>query len=234
MKLRLKVSLIAILMALMSNGLIAANFEQPYVAVQGFAEKEVKPDQLTWRLSVRNEAKTSIEVAKLHDKSVANVVKLLKKHGIDSKLIQTTHMQLSENKRYQNNQWIKEGFFASSQMAFELKDLDKYKTLWNALAEFPEVSMNGFNYSHSEEKKIRNELRAVALINAKQKATSMANVLGVKAGKPLAIEEVSSGGPVPVRGPQMMARAKLEDNSNLSPGTIEFQMTVNVTFALND
>ncbi len=218
-------------MTFMTNGLVAANFDKPYIAVQGFAEKEIKPDQLTWRFSIRNEAKTSSEVANAHDQSVARVIKLLKKQGIETKDIQTTHMQLSENKRYQNNQWIKEGFFASSQMTFELKTLDKYKALWNGLAEFPEVSMNGFNYSHSKAKQIRKELRAVALVNAKQKAISMAAVLGVKADKPLAIEEVSAG-PVPIRGPQMMASKRMDNDANLSPGTIQFQMSVNVTFEL--
>ncbi|WP_196139220.1 SIMPL domain-containing protein [Aliikangiella sp. G2MR2-5] len=219
---------------------ISANYSHanalnvPHVSVQGFAKDSVKPDQLTWRLSIKNEARESQAVAIAHNNSVANVLAILKKHGIEKKNIQTTHMQLSENKSYRNNQWIKEGYFASSQINFKLEDLDKYKMLWNALALFPEVSMNGFSYAHSKMDDLKADLREKALINARDKARLMAKALDMSIGKPIVIEEVGAS-PVPFRAERMMSAApQMKSDDNISPGTIDYSMSVNVVFSLQE
>ena len=210
----------------------ACTLEVPHVSVQGSASRSVTPDELTWRLSVRNVAKETSEVAKVHMRTLSGVVAYLKKQGIDEKDIQTTHMQLSENKQYRKKEWIKEGYFANSQMTFKLKNLKKYVNLWKGLAQFSEVSMSGFSYGHSDDKTIKNELQQEALRNAKDKASQMASTLDSKIGKPLAIEETVVG-PGPVR--MEYARAMSEsDQSNLATGTMEFTMAIRVTFELTN
>lgn len=225
--------LIAILGMFGALNLDAHDFQTPHISVSGEATKSVKPDQLTWRISIRNEAKNSKRVASAHNESVARVVKLLRKHGVKKKDIQTTHMQLSENKQYRKNEWLKLGFFASSQINFKLTDLKKYKALWDGLAEFSEVSSNGFSYSHSDAEKIKSELRNEALVNAKVKAMSMAKVLSMRAGKPLVINETSAS-PSPVRAERMMTAQGMKGQENISVGRIEYRMNVSVVFEMTE
>lgn len=225
--------LIAILALICSLDLNAHDIQTPHISVSGEASRSIKPNQLIWRISIRNEAKDSKRVAKEHNESVANVLKLLKKHGVKKKDIQTTHMQLSENKQYRKSEWIKLGFFASSQIQFKLTNLKKYKALWDGLAAQSEVSSNGFSYSHSDAKKIKSELREEALINAKVKAMSMAKVLSMRAGKPLMINE-NSISPAPVRAERMMTAQGMKGQENISVGRIEYRMSVSVVFEMSE
>ena len=228
---KIKLFLSCLVLAL-SFGASATSLQVPHISVQGEASQDVTPDELYWRLSVRNEAKETQDVAKQHAETVSKVVRYLRKQGIKEKDIQTTNMQLSENTRYQKNKTVKLGYFASSQISFKLKALDKYVKFWNGLAQFKQVSMNGFSYSHSQAKEFKRDLRMRALLNAKEKAREMATVLGVKAGAPIAIEEFATG-PAPYRLEMKRgAMSPMADTQTLSAGTIKFSMSVNVVFEL--
>ena len=206
----------------------------PYVSVQGKAEKNVEPDELVWYLSIRNQALETDQVAKKHAALLDKVIKYLKKEGIPPKDIQTTRMQLSENKEYRQNRWIKHGFFASSSVTFKLKNLEKYFSLWQGLAAYSEVSMNGFNYQYSKSQQLESELQKEALLAAKQKAQTMANVLGMKIGEPLSISETETDTrPIRITGSRVDRFAESAPSAaSVSAGTIKISKQVYVTFAL--
>jgi len=224
---------IAFLTLVFSGAVQASSLEIPHISVKGTASKDVTPDELYWRLSVRNEAKETQTVAKEHSKIVSNVIRYLKKQGIKGKDIQTTNMRLAENTKHHKGKTVREGYYATSQISFKLTKLKKYVELWEGLAEYSQVSMNGFNYSHSKADEIKSKLQEEALINAKVKAMKMAKTLHMNAGKPIAINEVSVA-PVPMRTERVMMSAGPRSGQSLSPGTISFTMTVDVIFKLED
>ncbi|TQV73133.1 DUF541 domain-containing protein [Aliikangiella marina] len=223
------------LLAMSSLGALAAESIQPHISVQGIAEKSVEPDELVWRISIRNQALETEQVAKDHTRLIDGVVGYLTKNGIKSKDIQTNRMQLTENKEYRQKRWIKDGFFASSQLTFKLTDLDKYFRLWQGLAKYSEVSMNGFTYQYSKAKQLESELRKSALLSAKNKATQMADVLGMAIGKPLSINETSSDyhpAPIAARARMSSMDAEFAPAANIAAGTIKISKQVYVQFEL--
>ena len=229
----MKLSHFGLLMGLIwPINVLADKVVEPFISVQGSASQSVEPDELVWRLAVRNQALDTLQVAKDHHKTVAAVITYLKKQGIKEKDIRTTHMQLSENKEYRQKQWQKEGFFASSSINFTLKDLDQYTELWQGLAKKTAVSMNGFSFSYSNKKELFSQLQLKALTNGRDKAKLMANQLNMSIGDPLVIEEMHIPESPVHRAQNLRAMAEMDQQPVLAAGQIKFVVSVRIKFAM--
>ncbi|GJM25836.1 MAG: hypothetical protein DHS20C16_22510 [Phycisphaerae bacterium] len=162
----------------------------PNVTVYGTATTEVTPDLMNWHLTITNKGKDLAPVADNHSGFVASVLKLVKDNGIDDEKVQTARMEFGENWEYRNSNRVKEGYFATTRVSFELSNFDKYKSLWSGLAKIKHVSIDFVSYDHSKRIDYQNETRVKALLDAKEKAQSLAQTLGSQIGEPLLIEEV--------------------------------------------
>jgi len=72
-------------------------FDEPHVAVYGTAEIKVAPNEMNWRLAVRNEDKELSPTAQRHAEIVNRVVDFLKGLNIEKDKLQTSRMQFGEN-----------------------------------------------------------------------------------------------------------------------------------------
>jgi uncharacterized protein YggE len=215
----------------------------PHITVNGTAITEVIPDRLNWMLEVKNTGLELPKVADSHSQKVAAVLAALKDKGVPDKDLQTAQMQFSENQVYRKNEWVKEGYQATTSMAFKLSELSKYKILWQALAALGGVSVSSVSFDHSDRITLNKDTRVKALKAAKEKAEAMAQVFGSKVGEPLAVEEdmsVTDGG----RGystangiSNFSATAAApagqgENGEMLAPGSMPITIRVRVTFRL--
>lgn len=213
----------------------------PHITVNGTARKEVIPDRLHWSLMVKNTGLDLPKVAEQHAAKVAALLALLRSHGVADKDMQTAQMQLSENRVYRRDEWVKEGYAAETAATFKLDDLGKYKDLWLALAGLSGVSVNGVSFDHTRRIELNKEVRKLALEAAREKAATMAGDLGSRLGEPLAIEEdlsVSEGWNALNRSlnntmVQAVAGPAAGDQEEfLAPGSIPVTIRVRVTFRL--
>ncbi len=161
----------------------------PNVTVYGTATTEVTPDQMNWQLTVTNKGKDLAPVADNHSGIVSNVLKFLKASGIDEQKVQTARMEFGENWEYRNSNRVKEGYFATTRVSFEVTNFDLYQNLWSGLAKIKNVSIDYVSYDYSKRIEVQNETRIKALQAAKEKAKSLAETLGSRIGEPLLIEE---------------------------------------------
>ncbi|CAN5689760.1 SIMPL domain-containing protein [soil metagenome] len=208
------------------------NLGTPHITVGGIAITEVTPDQLNWILEVKYIDLDLTKAAEQHTQRVATVLEIIKKAGVPTKEIQTARMEFGENEVYRNGSNIKEGYFANAIITFKLSDLSKYNELWLAFSGQGNLSVKSVSYEHSKRLEFEAETRKKALLNAKEKATAMANTLGAKIGETLSIIEnlnvefvASYGG-----APDLMPRAISRDA--ISPGTMPIRIAVDVTFRL--
>ena len=206
---------------------------RPQIAVTGFAENKVSPDELHWSVQVSNIGKTPDQVAKTHTTQVSEVLSLLKSSGVKDKDMQTSRMQLTENWVYRNNSRFREGFIANTTVQFLYLDFEQYTRLWSKLAGIDGVSISNVSYDYSRRKELESKTRLEALTSAREKANAMVSVLDMKLGDPILISENSGSNSGPMRMRTEMASAdSFPDNNSLAPGTISIQRTVHVTFAM--
>ncbi|NLE37100.1 MAG: SIMPL domain-containing protein [Pirellulaceae bacterium] len=214
----------------------ADDVRPPQVMVFGTATNEVVPDMMVWSLVVTNTGESLEKVAQRHSEVVAAVLTLLKDTKVPEETLQTARMEFGVNWTYRGNSWVREGYSASTRIAFKINDFGAYGALWMGLAKISEVSVESVSYDHSKRIDLRNETRAKALLAARKKATAMAEALGSKIGEPLLIEEdisVNEG----VRQSAMSnftekSEPVREIESALAPGTIPIRARVKVAFRL--
>ncbi len=231
--------LVLALFSLLSPVASAESDELPHVSVFGTATTQVQPDLLRWSLSVDRVGAEVAEVADAHAADVAAVLEFLKQQKIPAKEIQTSHVELSEHREYRRDSWVKDGYEASTTVSFTSRDLGQYRTLWLGLSRLTGVSVKSAAWDASRRIPVQNETREEALKAAKEKATNMAAVLGMKLAEPLAIEEVAmENDPFSVSG---MASNRLNTSSRdgsgdsesmVAPGSIEVRVRVHVTFRI--
>lgn len=236
MKTRRLVALASFVLCL--NASAEAAFDVPHVSVYGTATTEVIPDLMHWRVEVRTQGKEVAGVAAEHDRNVAAVLSFLKREEIDEKKTQTSRLQLNEHFEYQRGTRIKNGYIASTSVAFESEAKDElYRALWTGLSQLKAVTVNGATFDSSERIPLQEKTRLAALTAARTKARSLATELGGNIGQPLLIEEERSSA-VDQRSlvnnvrMQRVAADAAAPQSSLSLGTIAIEMRIKAVFGL--
>lgn len=234
---RFLVPLFAVSIFIQPSVPILAQDLQDKITVNGTATTKVTPDMMNWSLQVKNKEPNLEKAAETHAAAVKAVLAFLNAQEIPATDIQTSGMQFGQNWSYQGREQVKDGYFASTDISFQLDNLDKYTQLWIGLSRLPHVALTGVYYDHAQRIEIRNTTRKKALLAAKAKAKYLAETLDSKIGRPLLIEEVSESYGLRTSNFTMSnnitsAGGGSEGTANLAPGQIPITMRVKVSFAL--
>ncbi len=214
----------------------AEEIELPHVTVHGTATKQVKPDQMIWALQIQNTGMDIEDVASEHTKAVQQVLGFLKDSEVAEADTQTSGMRFKENWERRDGSLVKEGYYATTEITFQVNDTSAYESLWLGLSKCPKVTVKGVYFDYSERIKTRNEMRAEAVLAAKEKATALAETLGSRIAEPLLIEEEFS--PSYGRSSAYSNFLQVEpseeegDAAGLAPGRIAISARVQVAFRL--
>lgn len=189
----MRTQLLAILLTslLQANSLFAedAKLSGRTITVTGTATTEIAPDTVLISLSIRTVRDNAAQVADVHVSDIKRTVETIDRLGVPTKDVITSDMQFGENRVYKANEWIRQGFVASSEMTVKVRDLKQYIPIWKGLAGLDGVSVGGIRFDHSKRIEILGETRTKAVAVAKTKAISLANVYEMKIGKPVSITE---------------------------------------------
>lgn len=203
----------------------------PTVDVTGKGIVKVVPDEVTVNVRVENTGRNAKELKSLNDRIVNDVLVAAKQEGIAAKDIQTEYVRLSKNYEYNTKTY---NYAANQSISIKVRDLNKYESLMNALMDSGINRIDGISFSSSNKTALESQARKKAVENAKMKAEEYAGVLSQTIGKAISISEFRQ-----VNSPQPMYRAMaMESDSSggqqtLSPGEMEIQVNVNVSFLLN-
>ena len=121
-----------------------------HITVSGTATTKVTPDVMNWNLQVKNEEQNLEKAAETHAAAVSTVLDFLSVQNLPQNSIQTSGMQFGQNWTYKGREQVKDGFFASTDISFKVKDLAKYTKLWIGLSRLPHVALKGVYYDHSQ------------------------------------------------------------------------------------
>ena len=206
----------------------------PQISVFGVSEKSVVPDEMHWNLQVHTLGASVEEVASAHLNDVSDVLSLLDEMKILEAKTVTSRMQIRENWQYKNNSRVREGYIASTQIFFVMKDFKKYVPMWTKLSTFKNLQIENVNFALSRQSIVQNELQMFALRDAKRRAERLAAVLGVRIGTPLFIEADAPASAFNGRMAPMQLEKACSDSSEkvLAPGEQRVHSSVHVVFSL--
>src|SRR5690606_1642812 len=158
-----------------------------------------------------------------------------KKHGLAEKDIQTTRVNLNPYSEYVKDKDPIPMFNAEQSITFKLRDLDKLATLLNGLVGLGVNNTQNVEFSSSKIEQIQHDARAKAMLDAKQKATILAQALGQSIGAAYSIQDNTSsnnGSPRPMMAMYKSASMDSSSQEPIATGEIEVIARVNVGFIL--
>jgi uncharacterized protein YggE len=221
------------ILLLFSAPLQAEEIESPHVSVYGTATTMIVPDEMTWRLGVKNTGSELEDVADQHLEIVQRTLRVLKKEDIAEKEIQTTKMEFGENRVPGSGFVETEGYFASTEISFKIDDFEDYRSLWRELSKIENVSINRVSYGSSKRIEYQRETMKKALLAAEDKARMLAQTIGSGIGKALMIEEMESyGSATRLNNVTINQNSDIYSGEEFMPGKISVRTRIKAVFEL--
>lgn len=230
-----------------SEGTTAAS---PTITVNANSEIAVVPDKAQIGVAVTTQAKTAADTQTQNAETVNALTEALRGLGIDEKSIQTTHTYLNPRYDYSNpvayggaEIAIDESDDSTNIVGYEMTtglsvkdlDIDKVGEVLRACVAAGANNTDGIQYYSSEYDAKYDEALAAAVEAARSKAEVLAKAAGVNLGGVFSIVEgyqntayrYDTGAGV------MMEAAAADEALKVSPGEINVNATVTVTYEIS-
>ncbi len=234
------VAMLAMLCVGMAGPALAADLATAPVrsiTASGVAERKVAPDEAHVHVTVEA-MHPKLDAAKLeHDKKLRDVMGIAKNAGIAEAQLRTENSAVQPQYTYENSRQVFKGYSVVTNLDITVKHIDAVggllEKLSNAGLENGDAQQWGnlinVTYTIADPDKLRDEMLAEAIKNARAKAENMAAAADAHLGSVIQINEGGSpqfNFPVP-----MMARAKLAMAAAepVAPPVGEQQVNANVT-----
>lgn len=217
------------------------------ISVTGEAEVRVIPDEVLITLGVETSHRELSVAVRRNDQRVADVLRLARSYGIQSKDIQTDYISIEPSyDDYYADPPVISGYVVRKSIVVTLKDIGKFEKLLSALSEAGITNVHGVQFRTTELRKHRDQARALATQAAFEKARAMAGVVDMKVGPATSIAENHVGwwswygyGWWGYRGQQMTQNVivnvedvPIDSDSTFAPGQISVTARVSISFEL--
>lgn len=162
---------------------------KPHIYVEGSAEIEVIPDQMTITLGLSAE-NMDVAIAKQDvDKRSHELINTLKSMAIEAKDIGTTALQVTPVHDYVDGKQVPRGSRVYRQVDITLRNLENYGELMRALVDAKISNTVSTKLAVSDEKTVGDQSLIKALEDARTRATALLESQGKKLGNVYSISE---------------------------------------------
>jgi len=236
--------LMALAMALLTEGAEAAGDQSRTIAVSGTAVTRVAPDVIAWNLSVAVRNRELAQAKQESDATMQKILGLIDELAVKPEDVQTGHLSIRkvyERDERGNETDVFKHFDVRRSISFRQRDLSRFDEFLARLVGATEFEAS-YNFETSKLEEIRFDTRLKAAIIAREKAKALCETLGTVLGQVITIEEFKpqampygmGGGMmsnVAFTYPEASTRADASTGT-LAPGAVEVRETVDVTFAI--
>uniref|UniRef100_A0A7C4G9P7 DUF541 domain-containing protein n=1 Tax=candidate division WOR-3 bacterium TaxID=2052148 RepID=A0A7C4G9P7_UNCW3 len=230
----------AVILLAVCWGLAPAAKDEPprKIAVSGTAEKMVAPDICYLSFGVETfHKKSASEAYRQNNALMAAVSAGVKGLGIEAKDIQTTNFSIAPQYRYEDDsrRRIFDGYSVYHALNVNLRDLKRVSDVIDAAVNAGATEVRQVSFAVENPKQHTADVRLEAVRVAQAKAKSIAEVLGVKLGKPVSVSETEPDywGRHYAQANIMMETSRSGAGQDvLEPGEFRLSRTVHVTFEI--
>lgn len=215
--------------------------EPPTLSVTGSGKVSAAPDIAEISMGVLTHGATAREALAANSEAMASLLETLKQHGIASKDVQTTQIQvMPQYSQPQPGNQIQRGEFVPRVVGYNVtnmvqvtaRDISKLGTVLDAVVQAGANQMHGIAFRINEPEKLLDQARKRAMADAKRKADLLAGEANMVVGPPRSITESGTTAPQP---PQVMyARAMAAAPSvPVAGGEQELTVSVHVVYEMH-
>lgn len=163
------------------------------ISVRGEAEIRVVPDEVVLTVGVETDDHDLDKAKDANDAVFKVLLKITDSYGIPRQHVGTEYLDVEP--RYRASSGGREflGYWVQKTAVITLRDIKRFEPLLSSLLEAGVTHVHGIDFRTTELRKHRDRVRHMAVKAAREKADALAASLGVRAGRPLNINEGSMG-----------------------------------------
>ena len=200
-------------------------------SVTGTGEVKGTAKSANFSVGVTETAPTSEEAKNAMNKKVTSIINNLKAVGIDEKKIKTTNFNINPNYDYsRGGQGTITGYIASQNLEVEATSVDQANKAIDVSTQGGANVVSGVQFELSDTNKSALEMEATkkAIADAKEKASRISQLSGIKLGRIMNIQVNAAGDPPVMYQTEKAMGGVTNDATNLQSG----QNTVSVSVTL--
>ena len=203
--------------------------------VTGVGKATVAPDVAILSLGIEAQAVTVTEAQQQAAQAMDAVMGVLDSHGIDEKDIQTQQYSIQPVREWRDEQYILVGYLVTNTVTVKVRNIEDTGSIIDdaVIAGGDYTRINNISFTVDEPEAYYEDMRDEAMADAKDRAEQLAELGGVKLGKPIYIAENSSYTPSVVYLDYKAAEGAAVPTTSISPGETELQLTVQVVYSIN-
>ena len=233
--------LILLTLALVAAPLVAQNArdDRRTISVSGEAVRYVAPDRAQVVIGVESDGKTVTETKQKNDERIAVLMKAIKDIGVKDADVQTSNLNIQPvyDHRSDDRRLIK--YTMRNEVRITVKDLTKVEAIVNKGLTGAGNVLSELTFYREDTERYEDTLRVQAAMDAKRKATQLAEALGVAVGKPVTVftRSMSKSPQVAYRGRnEMVSGLTAADDgyssTEVQQGQIRIAASVDITFEI--
>lgn len=208
------------------------------ISVNASGETTAKPDMAIVNLGVVTEGSSANEALLANNEAMKKAIDAMKASGIEERDLQTSNFSIypvyDKNSSYKKLTDKKNEYRVSNSLTVRVRDLSKLGTILDESVKLGVNSSSNLTLTNADPKPYTTQARKNAVIEARERAETLADAAGVKLGRVLIINEGNAQfAPIQQRGMMMAdsaagARAPVP----IASGELEYNVNVMVTFEI--
>jgi len=203
------------------------------IMVSGEGKVLVKPDIAVVNIGVIKEDADLGKVQQNTAEIMGQLAKFLKENKVDEKDIKTTSYSISPRYDYKEGEQKLRGYEVFQNLEVKIRDLGKVGAVLSGAAARGANQVGSLTFSVDDPKKAKEEARAIAIKDAREKAGRLSADLGVSLKKIVNYGESGGGGPQPIYAQADFGFGKGGGFPVPAPsGENEIIITVNLTYEI--
>lgn len=187
--------LAAVVIASATAGVFAAESAQRTIEVSAGSEIYVVPDEVLLTVEVTTKKKEILGAKSENDRRTRAILKLAAKHAIPEKHVQIDYLNIGPQyeRPKQGAPLELRGYRVVRSIQFTLRDFAVLEPLLSDALAAGATEVDGILFRTTRHREHQFEARRLAVVHAKEKASHLAELNGLKLGKPITIEHGLEG-----------------------------------------
>ncbi|HKF85381.1 MAG TPA: SIMPL domain-containing protein [Candidatus Limnocylindrales bacterium] len=175
---------------------------------------------------------TAAEARGVAAEAVSAVLAALAQAGVAADDLRTAGLDVQPTWDHDGNRPVRTGFTVANRIAVAVRDLERVGTVVDAALRSGANGLDGLRFELADPVADMTEARRLAVFDARQRATTIAEAAGRSLGPLVAIAE--GGAPVPLarREARLMSMAADAPPTPVIPGSVEISVTVTAEWEL--
>ena len=215
------------------------------ISVAGEGEMTAVPDIGEFSFSVTSKGENANTAQEGSAEKVNAILAFLEENEVEEKDIKTENYNLYPKYRYEQKtciagqfcprEQVEDGFEVTQTVRVKVRDIDESGTLISGVGDLGATNISSLQFTIDDTDNLKEEARALAIADAKEKAKVLAEDLGVRLVKIVGYHENNRTSYPQAYGGVMMAKAEemdmaYDESASLPAGENTIKSVVNITY----